>query len=115
MSRTSARIKFKRAKVRSLAPGSHRDPVSALQDALQPPPWDGRPDGDALLLIRVYRAVLEILGYIAFAAGLLLGVLNLEFAIGFFLATVAWAPCYRRLRSFGEDTPRAVSSMASPH
>ena len=71
--------------------------------------------GMPYFLFEFIGPVLEILGYIAFAAGLLLGVLNLEFAIGFFLAAVAWAPCYRRLRSFGEDTPRAVPPMARPH
>ena len=39
-------------------------------------------------LFEVIVPVLELLVHIAFAAGLLLGVLNLEFAIGFFLAAV---------------------------
>ena len=56
--------------------------------------------GMAYFLFEFIVPVLEILGYIAFAAGLLLGVLNLEFAIGCFLPLWAWAPCYRRLRSF---------------
>src|SRR5215210_3495654 len=44
--------------------------------------------GMAYFLFEFIVPVLEILGHIAFAAGLLLGVLNLEFAIGFFLAAV---------------------------
>jgi hypothetical protein len=44
--------------------------------------------GMAYFLFEFIVPVLEILGYIAFAGGLLLGVLNLEFAIGFFLAAV---------------------------
>jgi len=39
-------------------------------------------------LFEVIVPVLELLGHMAFAAGLLLGVLNLEFAIAFFLAAV---------------------------
>ena len=39
-------------------------------------------------LFEVIVPVLELLCHIAFAAGLLLGVLNLEFTIGFFLAAV---------------------------
>jgi len=44
--------------------------------------------GILYFLFEFIGPVLEILGYIAFAAGLLLGVLNLEFAIGFSLAAV---------------------------
>ena len=39
-------------------------------------------------LFEVIVPVLKLLGHIAFAASLLLGVLNLEFAIAFFLAAV---------------------------
>jgi cellulose synthase/poly-beta-1,6-N-acetylglucosamine synthase-like glycosyltransferase len=39
-------------------------------------------------LFELIGPVVELLGYLAFAAGLLLGILNLEFALAFFLAAV---------------------------
>ena len=69
MSRTSARSKLKHARVRSPSPVSHTM-------------------GMPYSLFEVIVPVLKLLGHIAFAASLLLGVLNLEFAIAFFLAAV---------------------------
>jgi hypothetical protein len=72
--------------------------------------------GMPCFLFEFIEPVLEILSYIAFAAALLLGVLNLELAIGFFLAAVGLAPCYRRLRSFWRRYDASSGTpMARPH
>jgi hypothetical protein len=69
-------------------------------------------------LFEVIVPVLELLGHIAFAASLLLGVLNLEFAIGFFLAAVGLGALLSTAAVFLEKirlggTPDGETSLSS--
>ncbi len=64
----------------------------------------GHPDraGHAIS-VEFIGPVVKILGYIAFAARLLLGVLNLEFAIAFFLAAVGLGALFSTAAVFLEE------------